>query len=133
MLQDLTASIVPGQEYVLSMSIAALSDGQWILPHITGAINPATGLPWESSWGSPYVNGWFEQAVVTTVVDGDGDGADDWEQVTWNFIAADVPNTSFYLYGPNIFVDDVSIAAVPEPATMLILGLGGLFLRRRRA
>jgi len=34
--------------------------------------------------------------------------------------------------GTSIF-DNVKVSVVPEPASMLLLGLGGLLLRRRRA
>ena len=34
--------------------------------------------------------------------------------------------------GQFVIVDDVSITEVPEPATMCLLGLGGLLLRRKR-
>jgi len=32
----------------------------------------------------------------------------------------------------NIFIDDVSVEAVPEPATMAVLGLGAAAMLRRR-
>jgi len=35
-------------------------------------------------------------------------------------------------YGRAGFVDDVVLSSVPEPATMILLGLGGLLLRRRK-
>ena len=35
--------------------------------------------------------------------------------------------------GINFNPTSVTIAAVPEPATMALLGLGGLLLRRKRA
>jgi len=34
--------------------------------------------------------------------------------------------------GAPVFMDSVVIHQIPEPATMLLLGLGGLFLRRRK-
>ncbi len=35
-------------------------------------------------------------------------------------------------YAWSHYVDDVSLAIVPEPATIALLGLGGLLLRRRK-
>ena len=35
--------------------------------------------------------------------------------------------------GKKIFVDEVGYSVTPEPATMILLGLGGLLIRRRRA
>ena len=58
--------------------------------------------------------------------------ADDWELVTWNFIAATDGSTLLYFEGGNVGSDDIAITEVPEPMTMALLGLGGLFLRRKK-
>jgi len=47
-------------------------------------------------------------------------------QLTGTLLSGDLLDNSFYI-GSN-----ASIVLIPEPATLLLLGLGGIFLRRRR-
>ena len=45
----------------------------------------------------------------------------------WHYWGGDSTSRS-----ANLYVDNVSVTAVPEPATMVLLGLGGLMLRRKK-
>ena len=56
----------------------------------------------------------------------DGDQYFQWSPDGKWFLVAYVPSD-------RMFVDEVGYAVAPEPTTMILLGLGGLFTRRRRA
>jgi len=82
----------------------------------------------------------FSATGDTTWADGDGDET---LHLTWDIASYDVDglgwgslrwNPSYADAGVgNLYIDDMKFQDVPEPMTIGLLGLGGLFLRRRRA
>ena len=79
----------------------------------------------------------------TTSVDpiGPGDPTDGWEEMSRTYedvpsggmkIRVGTPALGGDLYGTRTRIDNISLDCVPEPATVLLLGLGGLGLLRRK-
>jgi len=60
-----------------------------------------------------------------------------WDKHSFVFTATDITSTlEFYSLDPETsycgpLIDNVTVEAVPEPATLLLIGIGGLILRKR--
>lgn len=82
----------------------------------------ATGLPFDADlWASDF-------AVASADPYGIGVLGD------YEFQCTGLGDVVVYLYAQDLstVLDTITIHQIPEPATMLLLGLGGLFLRRRK-
>jgi hypothetical protein len=56
----------------------------------------------------------------------------DTQTFTWDHTNSNYIGISGRTAGDGVFLDNLGIATVPEPATLILLGLGGLLMRRKK-
>lgn len=122
------ASEWPGGNWTnLGQAIACLSDGLdgWVEYNPIDVIDRTTGLSIGTSgeWGP-----WMGDAEWTLVYDTTGY---DLTGATYFSLMIATNASDPYPTGP-WYLDNIHIPEIPEPATLTLIGLGGLVLRRRK-
>lgn len=124
--QQLADTFVAGTTYELSVWLTASYEDQGVYLFFLDGADAATFG--ETTILHGYYDGFFDVAVEPSL--------QDWTQYTFEYTAtaADDGNPiGIGIYGrKETYADDVAVTIVPEPATIALLSLGTLALRRRK-
>ncbi|UCG49222.1 MAG: PEP-CTERM sorting domain-containing protein [Phycisphaerales bacterium] len=131
--EDLYAHSGNNKAYAYEDYIYQILDETFI-EGVTYTLSAWVGQPWEG-----YASDWWlyftTEDYTNELIETSGTAGLDWEQVSLEYTAtaADAGhNIGIKMWGSSeVSFDDITL--VPEPATLALLGLGALMLRRKRS
>ncbi len=137
---DWAGFLMSGDPSVWQLTGAVIEAGEVYTLQVDARDNWSETTPAKLGLFLYYDNAGSRTPVAMAVVDLLGDGQEPWATYTLTFSADDIPASignqigveliNFSATNSWIGIDNVRL--VPEPMTLALLGLGGLFLRKRR-
>jgi len=127
---DLSAEAAAGGHVSIMMHVEAAGDHAAITQLKLSTAYYNQEFVWDAAWGATYDAGWNELIIpLADFADaGAGGGNADWGDINRiELVTGAYPDGA-----PTDVTVDAWQVVVPEPMTIALLGLGGLFLRRRK-